>query len=108
VLKRNYRNDVTLTLSIPVYFLLGGIKRKKRYFLASLIFIFIASSNCGVTQRTEYKQYKQNLPKIETKDFTIRIDNLQPHTTYYWKIVAHPKENDHFLSESFVHSFTTE
>ena len=95
-------------LSIPVYFLLGGIKRKKRYFLASLIFIFIASSNCGVTQRTEYKQYKQNLPKIETKDFSIRIDNLQPHTTYYWKIVAHPKENDHFLSESFVHSFTTE
>jgi hypothetical protein len=95
-------------LSIPVYFLLGSIKRKKRYFLALLIFTFIASSNCGVTQRSEYKKYKRNLPKIETKDFSIRIDNLQPHTTYYWKIVAHPKENDHFLSESFVHSFTTD
>lgn len=96
-------------LSIPVYFLLGGIKRKKKYFLILLIFIFLASTNCGVTQkRTEYEQYKLNLPKVETKEFSKTIDNLQPNTTYYWKIVAHPKGNDHFLSESFVYSFTME
>ncbi len=97
-----------LGLSIPVYFLLGGIKRKKKYFLTLLMFIFLASTNCGITQRTEYKQYKRNLPKVETKEFSKTIDNLQPNTTYYWKIVAHPKGNDHFLSESFIYSFTAE
>ena len=97
-----------LGLSIPAYFLLGGIKRKKKYFLALLMFIFLASTNCGTTQRSEYKQYKRNLPKVETKEFSITIDNLMPNTTYYLKIVARPKGNDHFLSESFVYSFTAE
>jgi len=98
-----------LGLSIPVYFLLGGIKRKKKYFRTLLIFIFLASTNCGVTQkRTEYEQYKLNLPKIKTKEFSKTIENLQSNKTYYWKIVAHPKGNDHFLSESFVYSFTME
>lgn len=96
------------SLLIPVYFLFGSVRRKKKYILTLLIFILFASTNCGVTQRTEYKQYKRNLPKVETREFSKTIDNLKPNRTYYWKIVAHPKGKDHFLSESFIHSFTTE
>lgn len=97
-----------LSFSIPVFFLLGSIKRKRKYFLALLMSIFLISTNCGIKQRTEYEEYQRNLPKVETKQFSKTIDNLKPKTKYYWKIVAHPKGNDHFLSESFVYSFTTE
>lgn len=52
-----------------------------------------------------FENYKRNLPKFEIKEFSKTIGNMELNTTYYWKVVAHPKGNDHFISESFISSF---
>ena len=105
----HFSNYAFLGFCIPACLLFAGIKRKRKHILKlSLLVCLLLNNSCTIKQRPEYVRYKQTLPKFETEHFSKTIDHLQPGTTYYWKIAAHPKGNDHFLSETFAHSFVAE
>jgi hypothetical protein len=51
---------------------------------------------------------KEDTPGQEkTVLMTRTVSNLQPGTTYYWKVRAHPIQSDDFWSETVVRIFTT-
>lgn len=51
---------------------------------------------------------KEEIPDEEEPVLMSRtVSNLQPGTTYYWKVRAHPMHSDDFWSETVVRIFTT-
>jgi len=65
--------------------------------LAAVIFI----TNCNTSISDDNPE-----PIPEYQDFTAAVENLQPNSTYYWKITANATET--LTSESIVRSFITE
>jgi hypothetical protein len=51
---------------------------------------------------------KEEIPDEEEPVLMSRtVSNLQPGTTYYWKVRAHPMHSDDFWSETVVRDFST-
>jgi hypothetical protein len=79
------------------------LKRRKKglltYILISLLLVMFWVS----CQHNGGDEIIEPLPTY--KEFQITVDNLQPGSTYYWKLTANA--TDYFTSESIIRMFTT-
>ncbi len=76
-----------------------GILKKRLLFILLTIFIILIVLGCS--------QNSTSPSSGDIIEFTQTVENLQPGTTYYWKIIAHPEGTDDFISETVTYSFTT-
>lgn len=81
--------------------ILGNISKKRFY----LIFILILFVIFGLQSCSKETTSPSDSDIIE---FTQIVEDLQPGTTYYWKIIAHPEGTDDFFSETLTYYFTTD
>ena len=82
--------------------LIGGISRKNKksyLFIATILVILLMFFSCNdeITAPAH----------TEISEISRTIENLESNMTYFWKVVAHPVENNNFSSESIVQTFTT-
>ncbi|MEJ2544574.1 MAG: hypothetical protein P8Y99_10955, partial [Calditrichaceae bacterium] len=77
-----------------------GIKSKKRVsFMLAIIMISFALINCSDKITTSSEE--------TIREFSLKIEDLEKNSTYYWKVLAHSENNNDFSSESVVHTFST-
>lgn len=79
---------------------MGSVLKRKSY----LIFILIMFMIIGLQSCTKETTSPSDSDIIE---FTQTVEDLQPGTTYYWKIIAHPEGSENFESETVTYSFST-
>jgi hypothetical protein len=66
---------------------------RRRSLFAALLFLGLSSIQCA----------QEDAPEDEERMvMTATAGNLQPGTTYYWKIMAHPINSSDFQSETIV------
>ncbi len=77
----------------------GTIFKRKSYLIFIIIFFVIFSLQSCSEKSTSPSD-------SDIIEFTQTVEDLQPGTTYYWKIIAHPEGTDDFFSETVTYSFT--
>jgi hypothetical protein len=77
-------------------------RKKKKSFLLKVTMgmIFLVNIQC------KDKVTSHDLYNVTTET-TMTVENLEPTTTYYWKVVAQPEGIEDFSSESIVQNFVT-
>ena len=78
----------------------GTIFKRKSYLIFIIIFFVIFSLQSCSEKSTSPSE-------SDVIEFTQTVEDLQPGTTYYWKIIAHPEGTDDFFSETVTYSFVT-
>ncbi len=56
---------------------------------------------------TQCKKEETSITEVQVDVMTETLNNLQPNTTYYWKIKAHANDQDDFYSETLTRYFIT-
>ncbi|MCK4695061.1 MAG: hypothetical protein KAT74_04835, partial [Candidatus Cloacimonetes bacterium] len=75
---------------------------KKRFYLIFILILFVIFGLQSCSKETTSPSDSDII------EFTQIVEDLQPGTTYYWKIIAHPEGTDDFFSETVTYSFTTD
>ncbi len=83
-----------------LFLIFGWIKRKDIVFFSIIILFAILFSN-------QCKKEEDTSPEGQVATITKTVNNLLPGTTYYWKVISHPNNQDNFYSETLTRSFKT-
>ena len=95
-----HTNQSHILYFLPLLFMIPWIKRKRIIYPSMIIlFAVLFSSQC--------KKEETPTPEVQLVEMTETISNLLSDTTYYWKIKAHPKNQDDFHSETLTRHFRT-
>jgi len=84
---------------LPGLFLIIPWIKRKRIIYSSIIIMFVALFTY------QCKKEETPTPEVQVEEMTETISDLLPNTTYYWKIRAHPKDQDDFRSETVTRCF---
>jgi len=74
---------------------------KRRFYLLFILILFVIFGLQSCSKKSTSPS------ESDIIEFTQTVQDLQPGTTYYWKIIAHPEGTDDFLSETVTYSFST-
>jgi len=98
VYNKQGNDEYVKMVAVPAFLILILLNIRKRHLLLFLLtFVLFTGSQCE----------KDEIQTSDTISFSKTINNLEPQTIYYWKIVAQPETNNNFRSETIVYQFKT-
>ncbi len=97
-LKSTPKNLNLLISGIFITALLGIFRKRILIILLTVFIVILILLSCS--------QNSTSPSSGDITEFTQTVENLQPGTTYYWKLIAHPEGTDDFLSETVTYSFS--
>jgi len=98
-LKSTPQNLNLLISGILITGFLGILRRRILFILLTVLVVILILLSCS--------QNSTSPSDNDIIEFSQTVENLEPNTTYYWKIIAYPEGTDNFLSETVTYSFTT-
>ena len=98
-LKSTPRNLNLLISGIFITAFLGTLRKRILFILLTVFIVILILLSCS--------QKSTSPSGDDIIEFSQTVENLEPDTTYYWKLIAHSEEESDFSSETVVYPFYT-